>query len=157
MEGKVSEGKVVVLAAGTAAACRHYSIARALCSSTHRRCAFAKKFRRSPRLRTAPDVSSLCAQGPSLLETFPAVDWPSLRGLEGNRSFLPALRASGACFGSLRISRRVRRSAALGLARLAPFGLVLEALVGEEHLFAGGEDEFSAAFNALQYPVVIFH
>jgi hypothetical protein len=46
---------------------------------------------------------------------------------------------------------------ALGFAILAPLGLVLEALVGEKHLFAGGKDELLTAFRALQDLVVIFH
>jgi hypothetical protein len=44
-----------------------------------------------------------------------------------------------------------------GLASLAPLGLVLEALVGEKHLFAGGEDKLPSALSALQDPIVIFH
>jgi hypothetical protein len=46
---------------------------------------------------------------------------------------------------------------ALGFAFLAPLGLVFEALVGEKHLFAGGEDELLTAFRALQDLIVIFH
>jgi len=45
----------------------------------------------------------------------------------------------------------------LGLARLAAFRFVLEAFVGEKHLFAGGKNEFSAAFRTLQYSIVVFH
>jgi hypothetical protein len=118
--------------------------------------ACAKNFRRDPVVEIAPNASGRGSHGPALLETFPAVHGPALGWLEGNRSFLPALRASGARFCPLIIPRG-RRSAALGFARLAPFGLVLEALVGEKHLFAAGEDEFSAALDAFQYPVVIFH
>jgi hypothetical protein len=44
-----------------------------------------------------------------------------------------------------------------GLASLAPLGLVLEALIGEKHLFAGGEDKLPSALTALQDPIVIFH
>jgi len=46
---------------------------------------------------------------------------------------------------------------AVGLARLAPLGLILEAFIGEEHLFAGGEDELSSTFAAFQDLVVVFH
>jgi hypothetical protein len=115
-----------------------------------------KNFRRGPVFGTAPDGSGRGSHGPSLLETFPAVYGSPLGWLEGNRGFLPALRACGTRFRSLVIPRG-RRSAALGLACLAPFGLVLEALVGEEHLLAAGEDKFSAALDAFQYPVLIFH
>jgi hypothetical protein len=43
------------------------------------------------------------------------------------------------------------------LARLAALGFVFEALVGEKHLFAGGENEFSPALRTLQHLVVVFH
>ena len=46
---------------------------------------------------------------------------------------------------------------AVGFARFAPLGLVLEALVGEKHLLAGGENELSRTFGALQNPIVVFH
>jgi hypothetical protein len=46
---------------------------------------------------------------------------------------------------------------ALRLASLAPLGLVFESLVGEKHLFAGGEDKLSTAFRALQNPVLVLH
>jgi hypothetical protein len=52
-------------------------------------------------------------------------------------------------------SRGARR--AIGFARLAPLGLVLKAFVGEKHLLAGGEDELSRTFSALQNPVMVFH
>ena len=45
----------------------------------------------------------------------------------------------------------------LGFAVLAPLGLVLEALVGEKHLFAGRENKLLTAFRTLQYLIVIFH
>jgi len=53
--------------------------------------------------------------------------------------------ASTAAFGSL------------GLAGLATLGFVLEALIREKHLFAGGKNEFCAAFRTLQHLVVVFH
>jgi hypothetical protein len=43
------------------------------------------------------------------------------------------------------------------LAGLTPLGLVLKAFVGEKHLLAGGENEFSPAFPALQDLIVVFH
>jgi hypothetical protein len=46
---------------------------------------------------------------------------------------------------------------AVGLARPAPLGLVLEALVGVKQLLAGGENEFSPAIPALQDLIVVFH
>ncbi|HEV2523453.1 MAG TPA: hypothetical protein VGT24_13825 [Candidatus Acidoferrales bacterium] len=46
---------------------------------------------------------------------------------------------------------------ALGFAVLAPLGLILEALIGEKHLLAGGEDELLTTFRALQDLIVVFH
>ena len=46
---------------------------------------------------------------------------------------------------------------AVGFAGFAPLGLVLEALVGEEHLLTGGEYELRSALRALQDLVVVFH
>jgi len=106
-----------------------------------------ENFRRDSFFGTAPDGSGRGSHGPSLLETFPAVHGSPLGWLEGNRGFLPALRARRTRFCSLVIPRG-RRCAALGLARLAPFGFVLKTLVGEKHLFAAGEDEFRAALDA---------
>jgi hypothetical protein len=93
-----------------------------------------------------------------LLKTFAAIDGAPLRGLERDRCFLPALRANGLGFDSLNARRS--RSIALrtvGLARLTPLGFVLETLVGEKHLFAGGENELSSTFGALQDLIVVFH
>jgi hypothetical protein len=93
-----------------------------------------------------------------LLKTFSAIHRASLCRLEGNGCFFSALRthrlgldtlhAAGTC----RCARR-----AIGFARLAPLGLVLEALVGEKHLLAGGENELSRTFSTLQNPVMVFH
>ena len=93
-----------------------------------------------------------------LLETFAAIDGASLCRLERNRRFFAALRANCLGFDSLYTagtSTCARR--AVGFARLAPLGLVLETLVGEKHLFAGGENELSRTFGALQNPIVVFH
>jgi hypothetical protein len=46
---------------------------------------------------------------------------------------------------------------ALGFARLATFRLVLESLVGKEHLFASGKDKLGATLRALQDLIVEFH
>jgi hypothetical protein len=92
------------------------------------------------------------------LETFAAEHGPSLRRAERNCGFLSALRAG--CFGfrPLKIiGTWTRALRALGFAVLAPLGLVLEALVGEKHLFAGGEDKLLTAFRTLQDLIVIFH
>jgi|SRR5579864_342034 len=91
-----------------------------------------------------------------LLEAFAAVDGPALSRLEGNRSFLPALRARGFRFGALK-SAGTGAFCSSRLTGLATLGLVLEALIGEKHLLAGGENKFRTAFRALQDPIVIFH
>jgi hypothetical protein len=57
----------------------------------------------------------------------------------------------------LNIIALARALRTLGFAVLAPLGLVLKALVGEKHLFAGGEDKFLAAFRTLQDLIVVFH
>jgi hypothetical protein len=96
-----------------------------------------------------------------MLETFPAINGPSLRWLERHRRLLAALRAdslrfnalnAGRCAGTAISSLRAHR-----FAGLAPLRLVLESLVGEEHLLAGCEHKFRAAFGALQYFIVEFH
>jgi hypothetical protein len=49
---------------------------------------------------------------------------------------------------------------ALGSLRFAgftSFGFVLEAFVGEKHLFAAGEHELRTALRTLQHLVVVFH
>jgi hypothetical protein len=96
--------------------------------------------------------------GPPLLKAFAAEHRPALRRAERNRSFLSALRAGGLGFSSLEcIGTRTRTLRALGFAVFAPLGLVFEALVGEKHLLAGGEDKFLIAFRTLQDLIVIFH
>ena len=45
----------------------------------------------------------------------------------------------------------------LGLAVLTPLGLVFEALIGEKHLFAGGENKLLIAIRTLQDLIVVFH
>jgi len=94
-----------------------------------------------------------------LLKTFAAINGTPLRWLERNCRFFAALRANGFGFDALNASR-TRPIAALrstGFASFAPLGLVLEALVGEKHLLAGRENEFSSTFRALQDLIVVFH
>src|ERR1700690_1415442 len=103
--------------------------------------------------------SALCRRrphGPPLLKAFTAEHRTSLRRAEWNCSFLPALRAGR--FGlrplAVPLARALR---AFGLAVLTPLGLVFEALVGEKHLFAGGENKLLTAFRTLQDLIVVFH
>ena len=97
-----------------------------------------------------------CAHRTPLLKTFAAINGPALSRLEGNRSFLPALRAGGFRFGALK-SAGTCTLCPSRLAGLTTLGLILKALVGEKHLFAGGENKFRTAFRALQDSIVIFH
>jgi hypothetical protein len=79
---------------------------------------------------------------------------------EGYRRFLAAL---GAISLGFRTHRGVAASpaatafSALGLARLATFGFVLEALVREKHLFARSKNKLGATLRTLQDLVVVFH
>ena len=95
--------------------------------------------------------------GSPVLEALPAENRPSLRRAERNRGFFAALRTGGFGLRPLDMIRLARARRALGFAVLAPLGLILEALVGEEHLFAGGENKLLAAFRALQNLIVVFH
>jgi hypothetical protein len=53
--------------------------------------------------------------------------------------------------------RDCRESFVLGLlARLATLGLVFQAFVVEEHLFAGGPDEVFVTVDASDWPILIF-
>lgn len=90
------------------------------------------------------------------LEAFAAVHRTALRGLEGDRGLLAALRANRLGFDALHARRTVTLRAA-GFARFATFRFVLEAFVGEKHLFAGREDKFSATIGTLQNPIMVFH
>jgi hypothetical protein len=99
------------------------------------------------------------AHGAPLLEAFPAKDRPALRRAEGHRSFLPALRTIRLRFGAHRRTPTSSATAfrALGLASLAPLGLVLEALIREKHLFARSKDKLGATLRTLQDLIVVFH
>jgi len=44
-----------------------------------------------------------------------------------------------------------------GFAGFATLGFVLEALIREKHLFAGGKNELCTALRTLQHLVVVFH
>jgi hypothetical protein len=84
-----------------------------------------------------------------LLKALAAIDGTTLSGLERDRSLFPALRAGRLGFRSLDTGTLAGSVGALSLAGLTPLGLILEALVCEEHLFSGGEDELSIALRTL--------
>src|SRR5579859_1722794 len=99
------------------------------------------------------------AHGAALLEAFAAENRTALRGTEGHRRFLAALRTIGFRFGA---HGRVAPAAsatfgALGFASLAALGLVLEALVRKKHLFARSKHKLGAALRTLQDLIVVFH
>jgi hypothetical protein len=55
---------------------------------------------------------------------------------------------------------RGRLARALGtfaFAVLTPLGFILETLIGEKHLFAGGENKLLTAIGTLQNLIVVFH
>src|SRR5260370_14068969 len=100
------------------------------------------------------------AHRPALLEAFPAKHRPPLCGTEGNRGFLPALRAVCLRFRAHRGSVAPATTTALGpfsLASFATLGFVFEAFVGEKRLVAGRTNELSTTFRTLHYSIVIFH
>src|SRR5579884_3008242 len=95
-----------------------------------------------------------CGGCAALLEALAAEHRAPLRGLERDRGFLAASRATGAGFHLVVSGRRAARShaqraLALRLAGLAAFGFVLELLIVEKELFAGRKDEVRPAVNAL--------
>jgi hypothetical protein len=71
-----------------------------------------------------------------------------LCGLEGHGGVLPTLRAGRFGFGTLKRGTLARAISTLGFAGLAPLGFILETLIGEKHLLAGGEDKFCITFRA---------
>jgi hypothetical protein len=101
------------------------------------------------------------AHGAALLKAFPAKHRASLCRPERHGGFLSALRTVGLGFRAHLQAASVGVSpAALGASGLAPLtslGFVLEAFVGEKHLFTGGKYELGAALRTLQDPIVIFH
>jgi hypothetical protein len=93
-----------------------------------------------------------------MLKAFAAIYWTPLRRLERNGGLFPALRAHRFRFYPLDASRtRFIPLCTVCFARLATLGLVLESLVREKHLLAGGEDEFRSTVGALQDLVMVFH
>src|SRR5262245_60781535 len=95
---------------------------------------------------------------PTLLKAFAAEDRAALRGTERDRGLFTALRAGRFGFrADLRAAAATGSISTLGLTGLAAFGLVLEALVGEEHLLAGSKHKLGATIRALQYFIVVFH
>jgi len=96
------------------------------------------------------------ACGSPLLEAFTAEHRTTLRRPERNCGFLSTLRTSCLGFRALEIAC-ARCLRALRLAVFAPFGLVLETLVGVKHLLTGGEDKLLIALRALQDLIVVFH
>jgi len=96
------------------------------------------------------------AHGPPLLKALAAIHRAPLRRPEWNGRFLSALRA--VCFRFR--PHRTPTPAAFGSFRLAGFAtlrFVLETLVGEKHLFAGGKYELCTTLGTLQDLIVIFH
>src|ERR1700733_4772252 len=91
-----------------------------------------------------------CAHRAALLEAFAAEHGAALGRAEGHRRFFAALRAGRLRFRTHRSCAAIRAATAntfrtLRLARFAPLGLVLEALVGEKHLLAGSKHKLRIA------------
>jgi len=80
-----------------------------------------------------------------------------LRWPEGNRSFLPTLRAGRLCFRPHLAATTAAAFGPLRFAGFTSFWFVLEALVREKHLFAGRKYELGTALRALQDLVMEFH
>src|SRR6266853_1771077 len=111
---------------------------------------------RGTRSALRPALCRRTTHGPPLLEAFTAEHGTPLRRAERNCCFLSTLRAGRFGFRPLEVPL-ARDLGAFGLAILTPLGLVLEALVGEKHLFAGGENKLLTAFRTLQDLIVVFH
>src|ERR1041385_7953106 len=98
---------------------------------------------------------------PPRLEALPAKHRTALGRLKRHRRLLAALRATGASFHTSCLLRRVNyrwiRHFAFRFAVFATTGFILELLIVEEQLFAGCEDEFGIAVDALQYLVLKLH
>ena len=107
-----------------------------------------------------PGESGAYARSPKrspLLEAFTAIHGAALRRFEGHGRLFSTLRADRFRFHPLDGGRRFATLRANRLTSLATLGLVLEALIREKHLLAGGENEFSPALGALQDFVMVFH
>jgi hypothetical protein len=94
-----------------------------------------------------------------LLKTFAAINGAPLRRFKRYRGFFSALGTHGFGFDTLHTVAGTTSTSrcAVCLAGFAPLGLVFESLVGEKHLFAGGENKLGITFGAFQNPVLIFH
>ena len=100
------------------------------------------------------------AHRPALLEAFPAKYRTPLCRPERHSGLLAALRTIRFCFRAHLQSARNAWTGTLGASCFAPFTslrFVLETLVGEKHLLAGGKYKLGAALRTLQDPIVIFH
>ena len=93
-------------------------------------------------------------------ETRPTKDWPSLRGIEGDRSCLTAFRALNrylyalAGAGCLRSSDR-GQSFVLGLFTcLTPLRFIFETLVVEKDLFTSGPNEGLSAIYTVDRTIL---
>src|SRR5258708_16541830 len=111
---------------------------------------------RGTRSARRPALCRRTTHGPPLLEAFTAEHGTPLRRAERNCCFLPALRAGRFGLRPLEVPL-ARALRAFGFAVLAPLRLAFEALVGEKHLFAGGENKLLTAFRTLQDLIVVFH
>jgi hypothetical protein len=87
--------------------------------------------------------------GAALLEAFTAVNRAAKPRLEGDRSFLAALRAHRRRLSMHVVFAAGRGGTALGLATLAPPRLILEAFVGEEQLLARSKYKIFLAIGTL--------
>src|SRR6267154_5098080 len=103
-----------------------------------------------------PALCRRTTHGTPLLEAFTAEHGTPLRRAERNCRFLPALRTGRFSLRPLEVTL-ARALRAFRFAVLTPLGLVLKALVGEKHLFAGGENKLLTAFRTLQDLIVVFH
>jgi hypothetical protein len=93
-----------------------------------------------------------------VLKALAAIHRAPLRRLEWNGCLFPALRTNRFCLYPLNASgARLTSLRAIGFAGFATLGFVLETLVCEKHLLAGGENEFRSAIGALQDLVLVFH
>jgi len=101
-------------------------------------------------------VLSRAGGKPSLLKTFPAVNWPALSRFEGNGCFFPTLRAGSCGFHSVN-DLPVRGLTSFRLTGPATFGFVLEALIGVEELFPCSENELCPAIHTLENPIPVLH
>jgi hypothetical protein len=96
------------------------------------------------------------AHGSPLLEALPAKNRAPLRWPERNCSFFAALRTVGSCLRA-HLAPASAPFSPLCLTAFTSLGFVLKALVGEEHLLAGRENELRTTFGTLQDLIVIFH